>query len=115
MQDLFGLIYIFLHKYLAPFLFVIGLLFFVYGCIEYFIIGKGGDEGRAQHGRELLLRSISWFVVAIIVYLIVASLGWLGSFFQNPSGSGLTPRAGVNVEQNERTLTVPNVPRENED
>lgn len=115
MGDIFGLIYIFLHKYLAPFLFVIGLLFFIYGCIEYFIIGLGGDEERAQHGRELLLRSISWFVVAIIVYIIIASLGWLGSFAKDSGGSLQTPRAGVNVEQNERTLTVPNVPRENVD
>ena len=115
MSDIFGLIYIFLHQYLAPFLFVIGLLFFVYGCIEYFIIGLGGDEERAQHGRELLLRSISWFVVAIAIYLIVASFGWFGSFLKDTSGSGLTPRAGVNLERDQGTLTVPNAPRGNEE
>lgn len=115
MSDIFGLIYIFLHQYLAPFLFVIGLLFFVYGCIEYFIIGLGGDEGRAEHGRELLLRSISWFVVAIIVYIIVASLGSLGSLVKNASDSGFTPRSGVSIERESGTLTVPNAPRVNEE
>ncbi len=111
-MSVFALIYIFLQKYLVPFLFSIGLFFFVYGIIEYFIIGKGGDEGRAQKGRELFLRSIGWFVLALLVYLVVVLLGWLSSFTW--SGDVITPGAptgGVNVGRDDAVLPVPDVPR----
>ena len=115
MPEIFGLIYIFLHQYLAPFLFVIGLLFFVYGCIEYFIIGLGGDEGRAQHGKELLLRSISWFVIAIFVYLAIVFLGYIGTLAKETTNS-LRPDGGAGVElrRESKSLGVPNAPRGND-
>lgn len=107
----FALIYIFLQKYLVPFLFAVGLFYFVYGAVEYFIIGKGGDEGRAQHGRELFLKSIAWFVIALLVYSLVAFFGWLSTFTLNTNVPRPgAPQGGVNVEREDAVLPVPNVP-----
>lgn len=101
--------YIFLQKYLVPFLFSIGLFYFVYGIIEYFLIGKGGDEGRMQNGRELFLKAIAWFVIAMIAHVIVLAIGWiatLGPFSPSvPRGDG-----GVEIKENTNVLEVPNVP-----
>lgn len=112
MSTAFALVYIFLQKYLVPFLFAIGLIYFLYGLIEYFIIGKGGDEGRAEHGRELFLQSIVWFVLALIVFAVVALFGFLSTVTFNP-GSVTTPTmptGGANVEERESILEVPNAP-----
>ena len=103
------MLYIFLQKYLVPFLFTIGLFYFIYGIVEYFIIGKGGDEGRMQNGRGLFLKAIAWFAIAMITHAIVLALGWIstvGSF--SPSA----PRGDVDVEirENPNVLEVPNVP-----
>ena len=107
---IFSLVYLFLDKYLVPFLFAIGLFYFIYGAIEYFIIGKGGDEGRAEHGREQFLKSIAWLVLAILVYTITALFGWISTFsFNSLEGPGV-PRGGVEVDREDAVLTVPNVP-----
>lgn len=105
------LIYIFLQKYLVPFLFAIGLFYFIYGVIEYFIIGSGGDEERAQHGRELFLKSIGWFVLAIVAHLVVLAFGWLLVMdFSVPAGGLPSGGAGVDVERGTGVLQVPDVP-----
>lgn len=104
-----ALLYIFFDKYAVPFLFAIGLFYFLYGFIEYFIIGKGGDEERSQHGRELFLKSIAWFTLSILVYALFIFVTWIGTF----SLTGLSaPGAGggADVRQDERILPVPNVP-----
>lgn len=106
----FALIYIFFQKYAIPFIFAIGLLYFLYGCIEYFIIGKGGDEERSQHGRELFLKSIAWLSLALLLFAIVALIGWLGTLSFTAPTSPTSPQGGVNVNQNDRLLEVPNVP-----
>ena len=115
MTNIIGLVYIFFQKYLVPLLFVIGLMYFIYGCIEYFIIGKGGDESRAQHGRVLLLKSISWFAIALLVYLAIAFLGWIGFMVVN---TDLQPArtsgdADVKIDRRSGTLDVPNAPSGN--
>jgi hypothetical protein len=115
MTEVFSLLYIFLSKYLSPFLFVIGLIYLVYGSIEYFVVGLGGDEGRAQNGRNLLLKSISWFTLAILVYAAIAFFGWLGSLAVSTlDEAGGKSSGDVNINRNEEILTVPNVPRGNE-
>ncbi len=105
-----SLIYMFLDKYLVPFLFAIGLFYFVYGVIEYFIIGAGGDEERAEHGRELFLKSIAWFVLALLVFAFVSMLGWLSTLSFSPGASGPSGGAGVDVGRDQEILEVPNVP-----
>lgn len=101
---------IFLTKYLVPLVFVIGLIYFLYGVIEYFIIGIGGDEERAEHGRDLFLKSIAWLVLSLILQTVVLLLGWLSTFSlslpgNTDGGGGVTPR------MNESILEVPDVPR----
>lgn len=109
MSTALAFVLLILSKYLVPFLFVIGLVHFIYGVIEYYIIGKGGDEGRAQHGREILLKSITWFLLAILVHLVVLLLGWLGTI--SLSGNlNAPPRDSGGVERNESIFRVPNVP-----
>lgn len=103
------MLYIFLQKYLVPFLFSIGLFYFVYGIVEYFIIGKGGDEGRMQNGRGLFLKAIAWFVIAMIAHVIVLAIGWI-STVSFPSPSSPRGDAGVEIRENPNVLEVPNVP-----
>ena len=107
---IFSLIYLFLDKYLVPFFFAIGLFYFIYACIEYFIIGKGGDEGRAEHGRELFLKSIAWFVLGLLIYAITALFGWISTFSFEPLEGPGVPRGGVDVDREDAVLPVPNVP-----
>ncbi|MEX2340986.1 MAG: hypothetical protein WD605_01560 [Candidatus Paceibacterota bacterium] len=109
MTDFMLMIYIFLQNYLVPFLFSIGLFYFVYAIVEYFIIGKGGDEERMQHGRELFLKSIGWFLIAMIAHVFVLILGWISasSFFSPPTP---TSDSDVEIRRDTRYLPVPNVP-----
>lgn len=107
-----ALIYIFFQKYIIPFAFAVGLFYFLYGIIEYFIIGKGGDEERSQHGRELFLKSISWFILSLLLFAFVSFVGWLGSVVLTTlEGSTVDGGGGVNVDREEVFLPVPNVPR----
>lgn len=106
-----ALIYFFLQNYLVPFLFVIGIIYFIQGIIYYFIL-----DGEQQHGRVNFLKSISWFVVALLVYSVVALFGWLGSRASSlsaPTTSG-DADSGVEINRTQGILGVPNAPREND-
>lgn len=107
-----SLIYILLSKYLVPLLFSIGLFYFFFGVIEYFIVGKGGDEGRSEKGRQQFLKSIGWLVIALIAYGIVSVVGWLASL--SFSGTAPVPRGGIDVRQDDAVLEVPDIPRRND-
>mgnify|MGYP006929324231 CR=1 FL=1 len=101
-------------------------MYFIYGCIEYFVVGHGGDEGRAQNGRNALLKSITWFTIALLVYGVISLIGWLGSLPERvqeqssgvgvprPIGSG-SGDGNVNVNRSDALLGVPNVPRGNDE
>jgi hypothetical protein len=118
MSDFIGLAYIFLQKYLVPFMFAVGLMYFIYGFIEYFIAGrKGGDEERAQKGRLFLLKSCSWFFMALVVYSVVAFFGWLATQSLNnlDSNNDSDGNFGVDLDNGRGSLSVPDVPRRNED
>lgn len=110
-MSLFALLMIFFTKYLVPFVFAVGLIYFLYGVIEYFIIGLGGDEERAEHGRDLFLKSIAWLVLALILQTLVLLLGWVSTFTlgslrgSTDGGTDVTPAARESI------LEVPNVPR----
>lgn len=106
MATALALIYVFLQKYLVPLFFAIGLMYLLYGIIEYYI------TDRQDHGRDLFLNSIVWFVLALTVFALVAMLGWVSTISFNP-GSVTTPSmptGGANVEQRESVLEVPNAP-----
>lgn len=99
-----GLIYIFLSKYLVPALFVIGLLYFLYGFIKYFIISDKSS------GRELFLKAVGWFSVALLVHLLVLFLSWIGSLSFEPPPVPVGGGASVDREPS-GVLQVPNTPR----
>lgn len=103
MSTAFSLVYVFLSKYLVPLLFAIGLMYLLYGLIKYFIINE------ADHGRELFLKSIAWFVLALIIFALVTFFGWLSTIEFNP-GNVTTPSGGVNLDERESILEVPNAP-----
>ena len=118
MSTFMALLYIFLQKYLVPLIFVIGLMNFIYGCIEYYVAGRaGGDEGRATNGRLYLLRSLSWFFVGLLVYCVITFFGWLSSGAWRDSINDGAPRGdfGVDLDERQNTLGVPNVPRRNDE
>lgn len=71
----------FINNILIPLVFAIALLVFIYGVFDYFILG-GGDEGKREEGRKLMLYAIIGFVVMVsifgIVNLIATGLGFGG-------------------------------------
>lgn len=105
-----ALLFVFFQTYLIPFLFAIGLFYFVYACIEYFIIGQGGDEGRAQHGRVLFLKSIAWFFLALLIHLVTLLVVWIASLSIMSSGNNSYPSGGGGFNRQDAVLEVPNVP-----
>ncbi len=112
LMSLFALLMIFLTKYLVPLVFAIGLIYFLYGVIEYFVIGAGGDEERAEHGRDLFLKSIVWLILALVAQTIVLLLGWVSSLSLSlPGNTGVDGDGGITPRSNESILEVPDVPR----
>lgn len=71
----------FINSTLIPLLFGIALLVFLWGIFKYFILG-GGDEGKREEGKQLMLWAIIGFVVMVsvfgIVNLIAQGLGFSG-------------------------------------
>lgn len=110
--------YVFLQKWLVPFLFAIGLIFFVYGFIVYYIIGhKSGDEDRMEHGRHNLLKAFVLLSVALFIYLAVFLIGWIGTALTSSTGSidgDGSANGSPRIEQDRDILKVPDVPRRNE-
>ncbi len=60
----------FINSTLIPLLFGIALLVFLWGIFKYFILG-GGDEGKREEGKQLMLWAIIGFVVMVSVFGIV--------------------------------------------
>lgn len=111
-------IYVFLQKWLVPFLFAIGLIFFVYGFIVYYIIGhQSGDEDRMDHGRHNLLKAFVFLSLALLIYFLVFAVGWFGNYILETSGSaggGGSIDGGADVNREQDLLKVPDVPRREE-
>jgi len=102
-------LFLFLKNYLVTFIYAIGLIYFIYGFIEYFLIGKHGDEERMQNGREILLKACAWFFLGLIIYGVIAAAQWLSAGFAAKVDSG----GDIQIEhqKNDSYLPVPNVPR----
>ncbi len=60
----------FINNTLIPLLFGVALLVFLWGIFKYFILG-GGDEGKREEGKQLMLYAIIGFVVMVSVFGIV--------------------------------------------
>ena len=111
-MELSAYLLIAINLYLVPFIFAIGLIYFIYGCIEYFII-----VGAKQHGRELFLKSLLWFASALIIFAIISLFSWFANIVRSPDtyfdGGSDNGNSGGNIERQQRTLGVPNAPRTN--
>ncbi len=60
----------FINNTLVPLVFGLAFLVFIWGVFKYFILG-GGDEGKREEGRSLMLYAIIGFVLMVSVWGIV--------------------------------------------
>lgn len=90
-----GKISTFINGTLIPLIFGIALLVFLWGIFKYFILG-GGDDGKREEGKQLMLYAIIGFVVMVSVFGIVNMIA---------NGLGFS---GEDTIQN-----IPNVPSSN--
>ncbi len=60
----------FINGTLIPLIFAVALLIFIWGMFLYFILG-GGDEGKREQGKGLMLWAIIGFVMMIIIFGVV--------------------------------------------
>lgn len=90
-----GKISTFINGTLIPLIFGIALLVFLWGIFKYFILG-GGDDGKREEGKQLMLYAIIGFVVMVSVFGIVNMIA---------NGLGFS---GEDTIQN-----IPNVPTSN--
>ncbi len=97
----------FVHSVLLPGSLAIGLVFLVYGIINYYIIGPG-DEGRREVGRENLAFSNSVIFAVLIGYLALEGILWGVEVYQDTAVQG-------EIRQGVDTLPVPNTPLEVQD
>ena len=80
---------------IIPVLFALALLLFVWGVINYFILGAG-DEGKRETGRSYMLYAIIGLVAITAVWGIV---------------NLLTEILGVDSDSQDQTITRPGVPQ----
>ena len=65
-----GNILTFINGTLVPLVFAVAFLVFIWGVFEYFIRG-GGDEGKREQGKQLMLWGIIGFVLMVSIWGIV--------------------------------------------
>lgn len=85
----------FINGTLIPLVFAVALLVFLYGVFQYFILG-GGDEGKREEGRQLMLWAIIGFVVMVSIFGIVNLIA-----------------GGLGFSADEDIQNIPNVPTSN--
>ena len=86
----------FVNVILIPFIIGIAFLFFVWGIIQYFVIG-GANEDARKNGRNLMIYATLGFVIIIVFWglinLLVGGLGLEGKQL-NPN---VIPKSGVTI------------------
>jgi hypothetical protein len=85
----------FINDTLIPLLFGVALLVFLWGIFKYFILG-GGDEGKREEGKQLMLWAIIGFVVMVSIFGIVNMIA-----------------GGLNLSEQQEIQNIPNVPQNN--
>jgi hypothetical protein len=90
-----GKISSFINSTLIPLLFGVALLVFLWGIFKYFILG-GGDEGKREEGKQLMLYAIIGFVVMVSVFGIVNMIA-----------------NGLGFSDDEKIENIPDVPTTN--
>lgn len=115
-MDFLIAVYILLEKYLVPVVFVIGILYYLYGVINFFILS---DTDKLEKGRRCFLAASLWFFAGLLIYGVVTLFGmtslWLASFDEEGGGGASSDRSvGVELEEESAVLPVPNAPTRNE-
>ncbi len=87
---------------LVPVLFTIGLVFFLYGLFNYFILGSG-DEDKKEEGRGQLMNGNVGFVIGLVVWGVFQALIWL-------NGLDSPANIDINIEQKDGVQGIPNTP-----
>lgn len=85
----------FINGTLIPLVFGIALLVFIWGIFQYFILG-GGDEGKREEGKQLMLWAIIGFVVMVSIFGIVNMIS-----------------GGLGFSKDQNLQNIPNVPTTN--
>lgn len=103
-------IFLFLQQYIVPIIFAIGVIFFLYGFVNSFMLERP-DVGHATLLHSCALLAAALLLHGVLVFLIwVLSPGaWSG--FSTPPSSENIPGASVDHERS--VLPVPNAPRGN--
>ena len=86
---------------LVPALFTLGLIFFLYGLFNYFLLGPN-DEDKKEEGRGQLINGNVGFFIGFVVWGFFQALVWLGSI----EVSELL----INLEYGDKVQPVPNAP-----
>ena len=101
MTAILSYIVVLIQQYLVPFIFSIGLIFFFYAIIKYFIIGPG-EEPEREEGRLYFIKANVWFFAGMVIYItvaaIVAFVTWVGEL-------------PVDTRTGEGVLEVPDTPQ----
>ena len=92
---------------LVPALFTVGLIFFLYGLFNYFLLGPG-DEDKKEEGRGQLINGNVGFLIGLVVWAFFQALVWLGGL--EPLELPINP---VNIEQGSGVQAIPNIPGAN--
>ena len=102
-MNFFGYVFAIAQQYIVPFIFAIGMIYLIYGIIQYFIIGPG-EEPTREDGRINFIKALVWFVAGATLYGVIALM--VGFF-------AWTTAVDVNTDNDERLQNVPNVPSRN--
>lgn len=98
MQSVLG----FVEFYLAPIIIALGLVYFFWGIVNYFLIGPSYEEDRREIGRGALLWALFYIFVGLMIFLVVR---WVTGVSER-----VTDEVRVETGQQEDVLPVPNVP-----
>ncbi len=102
-MNVLGYLAVFLQQYLVPFIFAVGLIFLIYGIIQYFILGPG-EEPTREDGRQHFIKAFVWFLAGVLLYLVVVVLVWFVTF---------VAQFAVDGQSEQRLQNVPNTPDRN--
>lgn len=103
---------LFLQNYILPAAFAIGVIFFIYGFVNSFMVD------RPEVGHPSIVNSFAIFAATLIAYGAVLFFMWVIAFSATLSsedlrdGSGID--AGADIDRGNSFLQVPDVPRAND-
>ena len=99
---------VFLQQYVIPILFALGVIFFLYGFINSFMVG------RPDIGQPHMIRSVFLFGIALILYGMLAFIGMVFTYDGPSDLDRENTEFGAEVREGRSVLPTPNVPSGND-